>query len=170
MKTRNDGCFAIRKKLTRRQECILLLLSFALPLLLWCLVSYVPFLYHPLVRVTDACDSFLCAPGDLVERSAFEQENRALAEAGSNIMRGERANPAYLPAPHQVARSLVTAFLTPPRRICRRRPAGRFTMRPAVSARGSPTAPPVRWSSSTTARRIGSIFSKSIRGFRWSMA
>ena len=116
MKMQNVGCFAIRKKLTRRQEYILLFLSFALPLLLWCLVSYVPFLYHPLVRVTDAGDSFLCAPGDLIERSAFEEENRELASSGGKIMRGERANPAYLPAPHQVARSLVTAFLTPPRR------------------------------------------------------
>lgn len=116
MKMQNVGCFAIRKKLTRRQEYILLFLSFALPLLLWCLVSYVPFLYHPLIRVTDAGDSFLCAPDDLIERRAFEEENRELASGGGEIMRGERANPAYLPAPHQVARSLVTAFLTPPRR------------------------------------------------------
>lgn len=34
MKMQNVGCFAIRKKLTRRQEYILLFLSFALPLLL----------------------------------------------------------------------------------------------------------------------------------------
>ena len=86
MKMQNVGCFAIRKKLTRRQEYILLFLSFALPLLLWCLVSYVPFLYHPLIRVTDAGDSFLCAAGDLVERSAFERENRELAASGSSVM------------------------------------------------------------------------------------
>ena len=116
MKMQNTGCFAIRKKLTKRQEYILLFLSFALPLLLWCLVSYVPFLYHPLIRVTDAGDSFLCAAGDLVERSAFERENRELAASGSSVMKGVRANPAYLPAPHEVAKALVTAFLTPPRR------------------------------------------------------
>ncbi len=116
MKNHNGSCFAIRKALTKRQEYILLVCSFALPLLLWCLVSYVPFLYHPLVRVTDSGDSFLCARGDLIERSAFERENKELSSAGEAVMKGERANPTYLPAPHQVAKALVTAFLTPPRR------------------------------------------------------
>ncbi len=116
MKTHHGGCFAIREKLTRRQEYVLLFFSFALPLLLWCLVSYVPFLYHPLIRVTDAGDSFLCAPGDLIERTAFERENKELAANGEKGMTGKRANPTYLPAPHEVAKSLVTAFLTPPRR------------------------------------------------------
>lgn len=116
MNVRNGGCFAIRKKLTRRQECILLFFSFVLPLLLWCLVSYVPFLYHPLVRVMDAGDSFLCAKGDLIERASFVRENKELTANGGKIMQGLRANPAYLPAPHQVAKALVTAFLTPPRR------------------------------------------------------
>lgn len=116
MKGHNGGCFAIRQVQTKRQEYILLFFSFALPLLLWCLVSYVPFLYHPLVRVTDAGSSFLCARGDLIERNAFDRENRELSANGEKVMTGVRANPTYLPAPHQVAKSLVTAFLTPPRR------------------------------------------------------
>ena len=42
--TLRQGCFAIRKKLTRRQEGALLVLSFVLPLALWAAVSYTPFL------------------------------------------------------------------------------------------------------------------------------
>ena len=30
--------------------------SFLVPLLLWCAVSYVPFVWHPMVRVTDPGD------------------------------------------------------------------------------------------------------------------
>ena len=58
--TLRQGCFAIRKKLTRRQEGALLVLSFVLPLALWAAVSYTPFLYHPDMRITDAGDSLLC--------------------------------------------------------------------------------------------------------------
>jgi hypothetical protein len=31
-------------------------LAFVLPLLAWCIVSYVPFVWHPLVHVRDASD------------------------------------------------------------------------------------------------------------------
>lgn len=97
MRTHHGGCFAIREKLTRRQEYVLLFFSFALPLLLWCLVSYVPFIYHPLIRVTDAGDSFLCAPGDLIERTAFERENKELTANGEKGMTGKRAiRPIFL--------------------------------------------------------------------------
>ena len=114
--TLRQGCFAIRKKLTRRQEGALLVLSFVLPLALWAAVSYTPFLYHPDMRITDAGDSLLCAPGDRIDRSGFERENKAILENGGVPMRGVRANPAWLPAPHEVAAALVTAFKTPPRR------------------------------------------------------
>ena len=101
MKNHNGSCFAIRKALTKRQEYILLVCSFALPLLLWCLVSYVPFLYHPLVRVTDSGDSFLCARGDLIERSAFERENKELSSAG------EAALPGAFPGGKGIVSSLL---------------------------------------------------------------
>ena len=98
--TLRQGCFAIRKKLTRRQEGTLLVLSFVLPLALWAAVSYTPFLYHPDMRITDAGDSLLCAPGDRIDRSGFERDNKAILGYGGVPKRGVRANPAGLPAPH----------------------------------------------------------------------
>ena len=41
--------------------------------------------------------------------------NKIIA-AGEKPMKGFRVNPAYLPAPHEVATSLVMAFKTPPKR------------------------------------------------------
>ena len=40
-------------ELPARRRATLSLLAFAIPLLVWCLVSYVPFLWHPMVRVSD---------------------------------------------------------------------------------------------------------------------
>lgn len=106
----------IHKPLSRKVKIAATLLSFILPLALWCTVSYVPFVYHPLVEVTDAGGSMLCVPGDEIERSVFNQENASLKAEGSAAMKGKRANPVYLPAPHEVAKALVTSFRTPPKR------------------------------------------------------
>lgn len=90
--------------------------SFLVPLGLWCAVSYLPFVWHPMVRVTDPGDVAWMTPGQLVERGAFETENAELAGRGGRAARGERANPVFLPAPHEVARALVTGFTTAPAR------------------------------------------------------
>jgi NitT/TauT family transport system permease protein len=100
----------------------LTLAAFALPLLVWSIVSYVPFVWHPLVRVHDPGDSSVpgqysyLAAEQLVERAEFEQRNLELARAGKRLAQGEPANPIYLPAPHEVARAFHTAFTTPPTR------------------------------------------------------
>jgi NitT/TauT family transport system permease protein len=97
-------------------------LAFVLPLLLWSIVSYVPFVWHPLVRVHDPGDvnvpgqySYVAAD-QLVEREVFEKRNQELGKAGAKLATGERANPVFLPAPHEVARAFYTAFTTPPLR------------------------------------------------------
>lgn len=102
------------RPLAPRPRALLLAGSFLLPLLLWCAVSYVPFIWHPDVRITEpgAVDYF--QPGMLVDRATFAAEHEAQQKAGGALPAGERANPVYLPAPHQVAAALVTAFLTPP--------------------------------------------------------
>lgn len=106
----------IRKDLSKRHVMLLAILSFALPLALWCAVSYVPFIYHPLVQITDAGGNMLCEPGDEISKENFAEENANLLAAGEAPMKGVRVNPAYLPAPHKVAMALVTAFKTPPKR------------------------------------------------------
>ncbi len=106
----------IRKEAGKRGRIILAILSFALPLALWCAVSYIPFIYHPLIQITDAGGSMFCEPGDEIARENFVEENANLLAEGEAPMKGVRANPAYLPAPHSVAKALVTAFRTPPKR------------------------------------------------------
>jgi len=89
-------------------------LSFALPLALWCLVSYAPFVWHPLVKVTDPGASEILAVGQRVEAEAFRAENADLVARGVPPARGEAANPVFLPAPHEVLTAFYQAFVTPP--------------------------------------------------------
>ena len=90
--------------------------SFLGPLALWCAVSYLPFLWHPMVRVTDPGDSAWMTAGELVDKAAFASENGDLAGRHGRTAQGRAANPVFLPAPHEVARALVTGFTTPPAR------------------------------------------------------
>jgi len=111
---------AVRQPLSRRASAIAGVLAFAIPFALWCLISYVPFVWHPLVLVTDAGDksvpgthSYL-SEGQLVDRADFAARNAELARAGARPARGERSNPIYLQPPHAVGRALYTAFTTAP--------------------------------------------------------
>ena len=45
------GLLAVREPLSARASLVAGILAFAIPFALWCLVSYVPFLWHPLVLV-----------------------------------------------------------------------------------------------------------------------
>lgn len=108
--------FAIRQELSARRQLLLSVLSFALPLALWCLVSYVPFVWHPKVLITDPGDVGYFANEMLVDREVFAAESSAIREAGLREPLGVAANPVYLPAPHEVASALYTAFVTEPKR------------------------------------------------------
>src|SRR4051812_11558861 len=100
--------------LTPRRSRQLWALSFFLPLALWSIVSYVPFVWHPMLRVTDAGDISWLTVGELAPRADIERENEAVRARGGHAATGTRANPVFLPAPHEVARALVTGFTTPP--------------------------------------------------------
>ncbi len=119
---RGRAWLSVRQPLHRRQAALLGTLAFLCPLLVWCVISYVPFVWHPLVLVHDPGDSSLpgkysfLAAGERVERSAFEQRNEERRRANRRLARGSRCNPVFLPAPHEVGRALVTAFTTPPER------------------------------------------------------
>jgi NitT/TauT family transport system permease protein len=105
----------VRRPLGSRAHTLLGVASFLLPLLLWSAVSYVPVLWHPLVKVTESGGLEDYPPGTLLERAVFEEENARIQAEGKAPALGERANPIYFPAPHAVAEALVTAFRTPPR-------------------------------------------------------
>jgi NitT/TauT family transport system permease protein len=82
----------------------------------------VPFVWHPLVHIRDAGDTSVpgqysyVAVDQLVDREVFEARNQELANARARPLHGDRANPVFLPAPHEVARAFYTAFTTPPLR------------------------------------------------------
>ncbi len=105
----------LKKEPPPRRRFALAVLSFVLPLALWSAISYVPWLWHPLVRITSAGDVEYFSTGMEVPRANFERENQKAAAEKTDPAQGYRVNPPYLPPPHAVARAFVTAFQTPPR-------------------------------------------------------
>jgi NitT/TauT family transport system permease protein len=97
-----------------RRRLWLWVLSFTLPVLVWSAVSYVPFLWHPVMRVTDPGEVSWFTTGMMIDRHEFASEAAKVVATGGRAPRGERANPIFLPAPHEVARALYTAFTTKP--------------------------------------------------------
>ena len=106
--------FAVRKTLSPRSRRLLTIGSFLLPLLIWCLVSYVPFIWHPQVRITDPGGVGFLQPGMQVSTGAFKAQKQEMIKEGKKPPQGVAANPIYLPAPNQVAEAFYTAFTTPP--------------------------------------------------------
>ena len=91
-------------------------MSFLLPLLVWSAVSYVPWLWHPKVEVTEPGAVAYFQPGMLVDREVFDREFKIANDANLALPTGLPANPVYLPAPHEVASSFYTSFMTEPLR------------------------------------------------------
>src|SRR4030095_3529079 len=107
----------------------------------WCTVSYVPFVWHPMVRVSDPGEVDWFVPGEVVDGDSFRSENQQLRARGGRVAQGTPANPVVLAgahhgprarvggrargppatavslrAPHRVRRALVTGFTTAPLR------------------------------------------------------
>jgi NitT/TauT family transport system permease protein len=85
-----------------------------LPLLVWAAISYVPFLWHPMIHITDPGSVSYLQPDMRMDRDDFALAVDEARAAGQAVPRGYAANPIYLPAPHEVAKAFVTAFSTPP--------------------------------------------------------
>jgi len=111
MKTR---WLQVLKPLSPRARRVLGCLSFVLPILLWCIVSYVPAVWHPQVLITKPGSVEYLEPGMRMDRDAFEDEVADARNDGKPPPEGYPANPIYLPAPHQVAIALYASFTTPP--------------------------------------------------------
>ena len=106
--------FAVRQELSPNRKKIIGLASFLLPLLIWCIVSYVPFIWHPMVLIENPGDVDYFQVEMLVDKATFNEEFNAMQSDGKAQPQGYPANPIYLPAPHAVAKALYTAFVTPP--------------------------------------------------------
>jgi len=109
-----ESWFAVRRELSPRRQKLLGLGSFLLPLLIWCVVSYVPFVWHPMVLVSKPGDVDYFQVDMLVDKASFKEESANMQAAGKAIPEGKPANPIYLPAPHEVAKALYTGFTTAP--------------------------------------------------------
>jgi NitT/TauT family transport system permease protein len=105
----------LKSELPRRRKVLLTVLSFLLPLTLWCALSYIPALWHPLVHVTSVGSVDYFVTDMDVPRATFDPEVAKARAAGQEAPQGYLVNPVYLPAPHKVVRAFYTAFKTPPR-------------------------------------------------------
>lgn len=97
-----------------RKRTLLAIGSFLLPLLVWCLVSYVPFIWHPKVEVAVPGGVDYFQVGMLVDKSQFDDETAYAREQHLALPVGKPANPIYLPAPHEVAQAFYTGFTKQP--------------------------------------------------------
>lgn len=111
-----SNLLVVRKKLAPKPRFTLAVLSFALPILLWCMVSYLPFLWHPKVSITEPGDVSYFRSGMLVDRAVFDLEKQKVIAINGVLPLGDRANPVYLPAPHEVVDAFYTSFTTEPKR------------------------------------------------------
>ncbi len=105
----------LKQELPVRRRVLLAILSFLVPLGIWAAVSYVPWLWHPLVHVTAIGDVDYFVEDMEVPRADFEAESAKVQAAGGTLPEGYRVNPVYLPAPHKVIHAFYSAFTTEPR-------------------------------------------------------
>ncbi|WP_156467927.1 ABC transporter permease [Methylobacterium sp. Leaf91] len=111
---RRRSWVGVARPLSPRRRTSLAILSFLIPLLAWAAVSYVPFLWHPLVEVTEPGDIAWMEPGMRVPKAAFAEEVASAKAAGTAEPAGIPANPVYLPAPHEVATAFWTSLTAQP--------------------------------------------------------
>lgn len=112
----HSSWFAVRQALAPRRRFVLSLMSFGIPLLIWCLVSYVPGVWHPMIKITDPGSVSYFSDGMMLNKDLFYKEKDRLEKEGKAPPRGIPANPVYLPTPGAVATAFYTAFTTPPQR------------------------------------------------------
>ncbi|WP_411688636.1 ABC transporter permease [Acinetobacter indicus] len=104
----------VARELSPKAKLMFGLGSFLIPILIWCAVSYLPFVWHPQVQITDSGSVTFLQEGSRVDKHVFYQEAQNAVNNGAQPPQGILVNPIYLPAPHEVATALVTAFTTPP--------------------------------------------------------
>ncbi len=107
---------SVNKRMEPSNRKLVTLASFGLPILLWTLISYVPFLWHPQVKVTEPGSVSYFREDMLVDKELFYQELDKAEQTNAALPQGDPANPVYLPAPHEVITAFYTSFTTEPKR------------------------------------------------------
>ncbi len=90
---RRSSWFTVRSELSPRRRALLYVGAFLLPLVVWSLISYVPWIWHPLMQVSDPGASTFLTAGMTIERQAFADENAKLVADGKAVASGVRVNP-----------------------------------------------------------------------------
>lgn len=104
----------ITRELSPKSKFLLSLGSFLIPMLIWCAVSYLPFIWHPQVQITDSGSVPFLQEGSRVDKAVFYHEAQNAVDHDLAVPQGKLVNPIYLPAPHEVVKALVTSFTTAP--------------------------------------------------------
>ena len=87
--------FLIRCDLPQRRRLVLTIVSFLLPVSLWCLVSYVPWIWHPEVRIEISAQregvTTMFTAGDRVSREFFPEFAAAVREENDKLLAARQA-------------------------------------------------------------------------------
>lgn len=87
------GWFAVRRDLPRGKRGVLTVLSFVLPLLLWCVVSYTPFIWHPDMKLTVAAGTermtAVFTAGNRVSKDYFPKYVEAIRLDNADILNAQ---------------------------------------------------------------------------------
>lgn len=106
--------FRVMRPLSPRARLMVGLLSFVTPFALWSIVSYVPWVWHPDVMITDPGSVSYLDVGAHLPRAAFADEVASATREKRAPPQGVRANPVYFPGPVAVLKSFYTAFTMRP--------------------------------------------------------
>ncbi len=104
----------VARELSQRNKLLFGLGSFLIPILIWCAVSYLPFIWHPQVQITDSGSVAYLQVESRIDKNQFFSAEQSAVDQGLAPPQGILVNPIYLPAPHEVAIALITAFTTEP--------------------------------------------------------
>ena len=75
--------FAPRIALSTKRTRVLTIVSFLLPLLIWSAISYLPFLWHPKIKIVEPGDVSYFKINMLVDREVFDKETLKIIQANN---------------------------------------------------------------------------------------
>jgi len=104
----------VAHELSSRNKLLFGLGSFLIPVLIWGTVSYLPWIWHPQVQITDSGSVAYLQVDSRIDKNTFFSAAQSAIDQGLAPPQGILVNPIYLPVPHEVATALVTAFTTAP--------------------------------------------------------
>ncbi|MEM7600327.1 MAG: ABC transporter permease [Verrucomicrobiota bacterium] len=88
-KTAREPWFAVRRELPPKRATVLTIISFALPLLIWAGVSYLPFLWHPDVQLQLSANrkdvTTIYVAGDRVSKEFFPKFQEAVRSQNADL-------------------------------------------------------------------------------------